>query len=170
MIWSSQAFFGSSQLSSRPRSFGPLCGVASMAAGSSSSKRSLARVDTVDKDSVPVVSNEYVNRQVPGEWFLDGSLLERLAKEHSEAFSKLMRPSTSLTEYGPGARELTWGSACTGSAGDVWLAKALEGVLPRTRIQQLFACEVKPCKQKMDRCCARSRGARLGHLRFLTTS
>ena len=91
-----------------------------MAAGSSSSKRILARADTVDVDSVPVVTKEYVNRQVPGEWFSDGSLLERLAKEHAEAFSKLMQPSASPTkaypEDGPGPRVITWGSASTGSA------------------------------------------------------
>ena len=150
MIWSSQAFLA--PVSSRPTSSGPNCGLVSMAAGSSSSKRSLTRSNTVDMDSVPVVTKDYVNRQVPGEWFRDGSLLDNLAKEHAEAFSKLMRPSTSLTkaypEYGPGPRVITWGSACTGSAGDVWVAKALEGVLPGTRIQQLFACESKPCKQK----------------------
>ena len=145
MVWSSQVFLA--RVSSHPRSFSPVCGLATMAAGSSSSKRILARADTVDVDSVPVVTKEYVNRQVPGEWFSDGSLLERLAKEHAEAFSKLMRPPTSRTEYGPGARELTWASACTGSAGDVWVAKALEGVSPGTRIRQLFACESKPCKQ-----------------------
>ena len=71
-----------------------------MAAGSSS-KRVLARADTIDMDSVPVVTKEYVKRRVPAEWFRDGSLLEHLAKEHSEAFSKLMRPAASQTKYGP---------------------------------------------------------------------
>ena len=118
-----------------------------MAAGSSS-KRALARSMTIDADSVPVVTQEYVSKQVPGEWFHDGTLLARLAEDHAEAFSKLMRSPTSLTKYGPGARQLTWGSACTGSAGDVWVAEALEGALPGTSFQQLFACENKPGKQK----------------------
>ena len=61
-----------------------------MAAGSSS-KRALARSMTIDMDSVPVATQEYVGRQVPGEWFKDGSLLPCLARERAEAFSKLMQ-------------------------------------------------------------------------------
>ena len=67
-------------------------------------KRALTRSSTIDADSVPVVTEEYVKKQVPGEWFHDGSLLERLAEEHAEAFSKMMRPS--LTKHGPGARQV----------------------------------------------------------------
>ena len=106
--------------------------------------RALIRRPTVDADSVPVVTRKYTDRVALAEWYHDGTLLNKLAQEHLEAFAQLM-PDHPLQVH----RKLTWGSACTGSAGDAMVAHALVDVWsPALEVDYLFSCESNKFKQR----------------------
>ena len=114
-----------------------------------SSSRTLSRQPTVDADSVQVVTEEYTKRSVQAASYRDGTLLYCLAREHVEAFAKMMPPRHLHLQ-----RHLTWGSACTGSAGDVWVSRAIAHAWSLTnarsdslQIRHLFGCECHRGKQ-----------------------
>lgn len=81
--------------------------------------------------------------------FLDGSLLPRLAAEHCASFqTALLHEKRSFSP----SREITLGSACTGSAADLvcafFAADAIRKAfgLKEFSIKPVFACEI--CKEK----------------------
>ena len=99
--------------------------------------RSLSMVATIDDDSVASVAAEVTCRSVSASWFKDGSLLDELASEHLATFSRLLGGTLKLTI----GRRIRWGSACTGSAGDLVVAKAVALALQDATIHYMFSCE-----------------------------
>ena len=80
--------------------------------------------------------------------FTDGTLMAKLASEHCDTFRKLLSEKREC--FPP--RELTIGSACSGTAGEVVAAhffeKAVNAVSDRGfRIKTLFACESEAKKR-----------------------
>ena len=112
--------------------------------------RFLSRTPTLDKLSVEEVEGRVKEQQISPQWFHDGDLLPQLAKEHCSNFAYLLGAERLKIRRG-----IRWGSACTGSAGDMVLAQVVQSVF-RTycesfKIDYLFSCEIKEYKQKWIR-------------------
>ena len=79
--------------------------------------------------------------------FLNGDLLPHLAKEHCSNFAKLLGADRLKIR-----RSIRWGSACTGSAGDMVIAQAVQSAFrlycDSFKIDYLFSYELKENKQK----------------------
>ena len=117
--------------------------------GSAAFGRSLRRENSIDDKALEEAIKCSRARPLLPNSFTDGTLLARLASEHCETFRKLF---CGKRECFP-SRELTIGSACSGTAGEVVAAhffeKAVNAVSDRGfRIKTLFACEIDAKKRE----------------------
>ena len=117
--------------------------------GAQPRRRELRRESTLDEADVDVLAKTNQQRQISGESFTNGTLLAQLASEHCEAFRKLFRGKRDFVP----AREITIGSACTGSSSEVaaayYFEKAIKEVSDRGfRIKPLFSCDIREEKRK----------------------
>ena len=101
---------------------------------------------TIDPSAFEALLAVVSKREVCKDSVLDGTLLDKLALEHFRNFEAIQGKPLEL----PG--ELSWASACTGSAGDVPVSlsvqHALANLAKHTQIRHLFACEIAPPKQE----------------------
>ena len=108
-----------------------------------SKRRCLQRQVTVDER----LANERIevcsNRVLSASKFLDGTLLNDLAKEHAAEFDKLVFASRPNTFVG----RRTWGSLCSGSEGAHFAMEAVTAAWPDVELEQAFACEVASAKR-----------------------
>ena len=93
------------------------------------------------------VEGRVKEQQILPKFFHNGHLLSHLAKEHCSNFANLLGVDRLKIRRG-----IRWGSACTGSAGDMVVAQVVQSVF-RTycesfKIDYLFSCELKENKQK----------------------
>ena len=94
--------------------------------------RELRREATVQDSDLEAATAKYTSKRLMPKWFLDGSLLDKLAVPR---------------------REITIASACSGSAGDVFVAGSIEKAYKVSdgrgpTIKHLFSCEASPSKRQ----------------------
>ena len=110
--------------------------------------RKLQRENTVDPDNVAIMAKRNSERVVPPTALQTGTALEKLAAEHFEAFSELFAGRRS----GFPSREVTIGSAMTGSAGETLFAhfcqKVVSDRVAGFRLTPVFSCETRPEKRE----------------------
>ena len=86
-------------------------------------------------------------RVVSGKDLGENQGLERLAEEHLQSFAELL----GTVAKGAPNRVITVGTACTGSAADIFVfaaaEKALREAFPDIRFQFLFNCEINDKKR-----------------------
>ena len=115
--------------------------------GKESVARSLSRTPTLDKLTVMEVERRVKEQQILPQLFHNGDLLSTLAKEHCSNFAQLLG-----VDHLKIRRCIRWGSACTGSAGDMVVAQVVQSVFRKYcdsfKIDYLFSCELKENKQK----------------------
>ena len=129
-----------------------MSGSSSVASGSAhggkrSNARSLSRTPTLDAHACAEVEGWVKEQKISPSLFLNGDLLPHLAKEHCSSFAKLLGADRLKIR-----RSIRWGSACTGSAGDMVIAQAVQSAFrlycDSFKIDYLFSCELKENKQK----------------------
>ena len=99
--------------------------------------RKLQRENTVDPDEVAIMAKRNSERVVPPPALQTGTVLENLAAEHFEAFRELFAGRRS----GFPSREVTIGSAITGSAAEALVAHYCQKVVSdRVAGFRLTAC------------------------------
>ena len=114
-----------------------------------SRRRQLKRESTVDEKEVATLVQRNIQRRADPTHFTDGSLLEKLAVEHCEAFRKLFHGKRNVSP----PREISIGSACTGSASEVAAAfffqQAVNAVSDSGfRSRPVFSCDINEEKRK----------------------
>ena len=111
-------------------------------------RRALGRQDTIDANTAGQLVRECSARRVTVASLADGTALLALAKEHCDAFVKLLGSKDRLAP----ARRISIGTACTGSAADLLSFRALEAAfqahVPGFEVAYEFNCESKPIKRK----------------------
>ena len=112
--------------------------------------RTLNRSPTCDEGKTTSVGETNKMRVLSGKDLTKTQGLERLADEHLQSFAELLG---TVAKSAPN-RVITVGTACTGSAADVFVfaaaEKALRKTFPNIRFQFLFNCEINEKKKKMD--------------------
>ena len=104
-------------------------------------KRTLARQQTIQPEVAAQVLAECSGRQVPVASLADGTALPLLAREHCVAFLHMLGDPARLAPNRP----IKIGTACTGSAADLFAFSALEEAYqqyaPRFEVSYAFNCE-----------------------------
>ena len=110
--------------------------------------RTLNRSPTCDEQKTTSVGETNKMRVVSGKALGENQGLERLAQEHLQSFASLLG---TVAKSAPN-RVITVGTACTGSAADIFVfaaaEKALRDTFPHIRFQFLFNCEINEKKRK----------------------
>ena len=111
--------------------------------------RRLRREPTISKDDVVAASTQNTQTAISREAFQDATLLPQLAEEHVHNFQQIMRGKRNCLP----PRDITVGSACTGSASEVIALHYLEHAARSVcgyghRMKSVFACEIKDDKRK----------------------
>ena len=113
--------------------------------------RPLKRSATVDSVQVGIIAALAQKEVLDAAKFHDGSLLSHLAAEHIRSFKQLLADRMLSPD-----RPITWGSACSGSAGDLVVCKsmeiALQKISPSLEINHLFSCESNKIKRAWIQC------------------
>ena len=112
-------------------------------------QRQLRREHTVDPHQVTDIMDARGFQSVSSELFTIGRLLARLAEENCETFRKLFDGKRSFLPD----REISIGSACTGSACEVAVAHAFQNAIQGDnatsfRVRISFSCEIREEKRK----------------------
>ena len=109
--------------------------------------RTLNRSPTCDEQKATSVGETNKTRVVRAKELGGLQGLERLAEEHLQSFSELLG---SVAKSAPN-RVITVGTACTGSAADIFVFEAAEKALRKTfvniRFEFLFNCEINDKKE-----------------------
>ena len=111
-------------------------------------KRTLARQQTIQPEVADQVLAACSGRQVPVAKLADGTALPLLAREHCVAFLHMLGDPARLAPN----RQVKIGTACTGSAADLFAFSALEEAYhqyaPRFEVSYAFNCESNPGKRQ----------------------
>ena len=122
--------------------------IVTMGSAQSASKRALGRQVTINADTADELIRECSARRPTVASLADGTALPVLAKEHCDAFVKLLGSEDRLAP----ARRISIGTACTGSAADLLSFRALEAAfqahVPGFEVAYEFNCESKTFKRK----------------------
>ena len=122
--------------------------IVTMGSAQSASKRALGRQVTINADTADELIRECSARRPTVASLADGTALPVLAKEHCDAFVKLLGSEDRLAP----ARRISIGTACPGSAADLLSFRALEAAfqahVPGFEVAYEFNCESKPFKRK----------------------
>ena len=112
--------------------------------------KSLQRIPTLNAEHIKFEAQSNADRELPWQCFQDGTILDRLASEHWDAFTALFNGKRNFVP----SREITMGSACTGSASDslaaYFFTKAAQQRVSDQRfgIKNVFSCELNDQKRK----------------------